>query len=216
MPLTDRYEQALIYAAQLHYKQFRKVGATEDILPEQRIPYITHLVSVATLVQQYGGDEDQAIAALLHDALEDGPEVTSKSAGQIRDEILGQFGDRVVRLVEGCTQSKDETVDWWERKQQYIDQIPHAAADVRLVSNADKLHNANSVLRDYRTLGDDLWKRFNRGQHGVLWYHSSLARAFQAAGPTPLSQALTETVAALLDAVGVSADSPLLQRHNHS
>ncbi|MEO0852070.1 MAG: HD domain-containing protein [Cyanobacteria bacterium J06648_11] len=212
MRFSDRYERALIYAAQLHYNQFRKVSATENLPDEERVPYITHLVSVSALVQQYGGDEDQAIAALLHDAIEDGPEVTQKSVEQIRGEILAQFGDRVLRLVEGCTQSKDEAVDWWERKQHYIDRIPEAPADVRLVSNADKLHNATAILRDYRAIGESLWERFSRGKHGVVWYHWSLARAFHAAEPSALTRAHANTVSLLLETAGVAEDSSLLQR----
>lgn len=168
-------------AVQLHATQVRK-GTT--------IPYAAHLLGVASIALEHGADEDEAIAALLHDAVED-------QGGQpVLDRIREQFGDRVADIVHGCTDA-DATPKppWRERKEAYIAHIAHAPQSTRLVSASDKLHNARAILLDYRTHGEALWDRFRGGRAGTLWYYRSLVEAFRAQGSTPLVDELARTVA---------------------
>jgi (p)ppGpp synthase/HD superfamily hydrolase len=164
--LTARFERALVYAFQLHRRQTRKGSHT---------PYIAHLLAVTSLVIEDGGDEDQAIAALLHDAVEDqGGLVTL-------ERIRTKFGDRVARIVEGCTDADSlPKPPWRSRKEAYLNHLAGAPAEVRRVSLADKLHNARSILADLRQSGDSVWKRFNGGKDGTLWYYRSLVEIFRA------------------------------------
>ena len=158
--LTSRFETALVYATQLHSQQKRKGSG---------IPYISHLLSVTALVLEDGGDEDQAIAALLHDAIED------QGGDKTRQEIRAKFGDRVVDIVNGCTDSEViPKPPWKERKQKYIEKMRHATPEVRRVSMADKLHNARSILAEYRQQGDEVWTKFKGAKAGTLWYFESL------------------------------------------
>jgi GTP pyrophosphokinase len=169
--LTQRYEEAFSLAARLHADQVRK-GTS--------IPYLAHLMSVSSLVLEHGGTEDEAIAGLLHDAVED-------QGGQpVLEEIRRRFGTTVSGIVEGCSDTDViPKPPWRERKQAYIAHIAAASSSVRLVSAADKLHNARSILEDYRGLGETLWFRFNAGQAEILWYYQSLVQAFRQADPTP-------------------------------
>ena len=180
MSSSTRFEEALIFATRLHAGQVRKGTNT---------PYIAHLLAVTSLVLEYGGDEDEAIAALLHDAVED-------QGGQATlDEIRRRFGDRVAEIVVGCTDAwTTPKPPWRERKEAYLAHLPQASASVRLVSAADKLHNARSILDDYRALGESLWSRFNGGKEGTLWYYRSLVEIFRAAGPFPLAEELDRVV----------------------
>jgi (p)ppGpp synthase/HD superfamily hydrolase len=166
--LTSRFAEAFSYASVLHARQTRK--GTD-------IPYLTHLMSVSALVLEDGGDEDEGIAGLLHDAVEDqGGEPTL-------EEIRRLYGDKVARIVQGCTDSVTQPKPpWRERKERYVAHIRHAPADVRRVSSADKLHNARSILADYRSLRDDLWKRFTASKSETLWYYRSLVESFRSAG----------------------------------
>jgi len=178
--LTTRFEQALVYAAQLHGTQRRK-GSD--------IPYIAHLIAVASIVLEHGGGEDEAIAALLHDAIED------QGGAATREEIRRRFGDRVTEIVDGCTDA--ETIPkppWRKRKEAYIAHVAEADESTRLVSAADKLHNSRSILADYRQLGDQLWQRFTGRKDGTLWYYRALVEAFKAHGRTPLVAELERTV----------------------
>jgi (p)ppGpp synthase/HD superfamily hydrolase len=165
--LSRRFEQALVCAFQLHRDQTRKGTHT---------PYIAHLLAVASLVIEDGGDEDQAIAALLHDAVEDqGGRVTL-------EKIKTRFGERVAWIVEGC--SDTDTLPkppWRERKEAYLEHLRGAAAEIRRVSLADKLHNARSILADLRQSRDGVWKRFSGGKEGTLWYYRSLVEIFSEA-----------------------------------
>ncbi|NJO60348.1 MAG: HD domain-containing protein [Richelia sp. RM2_1_2] len=162
--LTHRFEQALVYASRLHRKQIRKGS---------NVPYISHLLSVAALVLEDGGNEDEAIAALLHDAVED-------QGGQAaREVIFDLFGAKVVEIVDGCTDA--DTIPkpaWQERKQQYIENLRDASASVRRVSLADKLHNARSILRDLSQEGEETWKKFQGGKEGTLWYYQTVLELF--------------------------------------
>jgi GTP pyrophosphokinase len=171
MILTQRFHDALGYAMELHATQVRK-GTT--------IPYLAHLLAVASLVIEHGSTEDEAIAALLHDAIED------QGGAPTREAIRRRFGDTVVTIVDGCTDA--EVVPkppWQQRKEAYIAHLQHAPPAVHLVSIADKLHNARAILTDYRTLGDTLWARFNGGREGTLWYYQALLQVFREVGTAP-------------------------------
>jgi (p)ppGpp synthase/HD superfamily hydrolase len=169
MPYGEKFERALIYASRLHKDQVRKGTST---------PYITHLLAVASIVGENGGTEDEVVAALLHDAPEDrGGEATLR-------EIRARFGDEVTEIVEGCTDTyEDPKPPWRERKERYLAHLASASDSVRLVSSADKLHNARTVLSDYRLLGEDLWTRFNGKKEGTLWYYRAIVGTLQGDGP---------------------------------
>jgi GTP pyrophosphokinase len=179
--LGRRFESGLVYAARLHARQRRK---------GTNIPYVSHLMSVAALVLENGGGETEAIAGLLHDAIED-QRVT-------RSELRRRFGDRVARIVAGCTDADTwPKPPWKNRKRQYLAHLRRAPAEVRLVSAADKVHNARAILTDYRVLRDKLWERFNGGREGTLWYYRSLVRILRARGPVGLADELARTVGEL-------------------
>jgi len=180
MRLSPRFDDALSYANRLHAGQPRK-GSD--------IPYIAHLLAVTAIVLDYGGTEDEAIAALLHDAIED------QGGAPTREEIRRRFGEQVVVIVDGCTDA--ETIPkppWRERKEAYVAHIGDASRSVRLVSAADKLHNVRSILADYRQVRDEVWKRFTGERDGTLWYYRALADAFRAVEPSPLVEELDRAV----------------------
>jgi (p)ppGpp synthase/HD superfamily hydrolase len=169
MPYTENFENALEYAARLHRDQRRK--GTD-------IPYITHLLAVASLVGENGGTEDEVIAALLHDGPED------QGGLPTLEDIRAHFGDEVVEIVDGCTDTyEDPKPPWRERKERYLAHLADAPDSVRLVSSADKLHNARAVLSDYRIVGEDLWSRFNGGKEGTLWYYRAVVDTLRGGGP---------------------------------
>jgi (p)ppGpp synthase/HD superfamily hydrolase len=178
--LTNRFLEALSFATRLHANQKRK-GTDE--------PYIGHLLGVASLVLQYVGDEDEAIAALLHDAVEDqGGPVTLRG-------IKRKFGKKVAAIVESCSDSfETPKPPWLERKKEHLVKIRRASASVRLVCAADKLHNARSILADYRVIGEQLWKRFSGGKEGTLWYYREMAKALKRSGAGPLVKELSRVV----------------------
>jgi GTP pyrophosphokinase len=181
--LTRRFTDAFIYAAELHANQVRKGTPA---------PYISHLMAVSAIVIENGGNEDEAISALLHDAIED------QGGDATRQEIIRRFGKNVASIVDGCTDA--ETIPkppWRERKEQYIAHLAEASPSVRLVSSADKLHNARTILSDYRQLGESLWTRFNGGREGTLWYYRALVAAFCAVDSSPIIEELDRTVSEL-------------------
>ena len=178
--MTSRFENALVFAARLHRQQRRKGS---------NVPYVSHLLAVAALVIEQGGDEDEAIAALLHDAIED------QGGTAARERIRRHFGDRVTEIVEGCTDSQaNPKPPWEERKRNYIAGIGKMPASVRLVCAADKLHNARSILSDYRNLGEGLWQQFKGRKEGTLWYYRALVDALDSSGRTPLVDELDRVV----------------------
>lgn len=183
--LTNRFVDALGYAAELHLHQRRK-GKGQ--------PYVGHLLGVAAIVIHHGGGEDEVIAALLHDAVED-------QGGLPRlHEIREKFGERVAQIVDGCTDSYEasgEKRDWGERKRAYIEKVAHEPAGVRLVSAADKLANAREILADYRGEGDAVFNRFKGGKQGTLWYYRTLVNVFRKAGASPLIDELDRVVSEL-------------------
>lgn len=183
MPYGERFEQALLYAARIHRDQTRK--GTE-------VPYVTHLLAVAAIVGENGGTEDEVVAALLHDAPED-----RGGKAQLAD-IRERFGAEVADIVAGNTDTfENPKPPWRERKEAYVAHVAHAPHSVRLVSTADKLHNARSILADLRSLGEDLWPRFNGGKEGTLWYYRALVEAFRAAGSNPIVEELDRVVGEL-------------------
>jgi GTP pyrophosphokinase len=176
--LTDRFEKALVFAAQRHAKQKRKGTG---------VPYVSHLLAVCALVLEQGGSEDEAIAALLHDAVED--------RAATLDEIHDRFGDRVAGIVSGCSDTDEYPKPPWKaRKAAYIEHVKVAGASEQLVSAADKLHNARSILCDYRREGERVWDRFNADKQQTLWYYEALVRALRAHGSNPLVTELDRVV----------------------
>ena len=174
--LGARLQRAFRYAADKHAGQTRKQTA---------VPYLSHLMAVASLVLEAGGDEDMAIAALLHDVVED-------CGGMPRlQEVRKKFGARVARIVEGCTDSFGEPKpDWIERKKDYLREVKHADRETRLVSASDKLHNVRTILADYRKNGEAIWARFNGKKEGTLWYYRALSDEYQRRGPNRIAREL--------------------------
>ena len=180
MPYGEKFEAALVYAARLHRDQTRKGSG---------IPYVNHLLAVAAIVGENGGSEEEVIAALLHDAPED-------HGGRARlEEIRERFGDEVAEIVAACTDTyEDPKPAWQPRKEAYVAHVRTAPASVRLVSAADKLHNARAILADLRVLGDALWGRFTGGKEGTLWYYRALVGAYAAVGTNAVLEELGEVV----------------------
>ena len=173
MQLSDRFRQAFDFAFQLHKDQGRKGSQT---------PYLAHLMAVAALVIEDGGSEDEAIAGLLHDGPED------QGGEAVLDQIEMKFGVRVARIVEGCTDTLETPKPpWRQRKERYLAHLPSASVQVRRVSLADKLHNASTILADYRLMGDKVWERFRGGKDGTLWYYRTLRDEFLKDGRSPMA-----------------------------
>jgi (p)ppGpp synthase/HD superfamily hydrolase len=185
--LGPRLQRAFRYAAEKHAGQTRKQTA---------VPYLSHLMAVAALVLEAGGDEDVAIAALLHDVVED-------CGGMPRlREVRRMFGARVAKIVEGCTDSFGEPkAEWVERKKGYLRELKHADAETRLVSASDKLHNVRTILADYRQDGESIWKRFTGKKEGTLWYYRALSDEYQRRGLNRNTRELEIAVAQLEAAV---------------
>ena len=183
MRLSPRFDQALIYATHAHATQVRKGTET---------PYVAHLLGVCSIALEYGASEDEAIAALLHDAVED-------QGGQQRlADIRARFGDEVAEIVVACTDSfTTPKPPWEERKRAYLEHLPSETPSARLVSASDKLYNAQAILRDVYRVGDELWTRFNVPREKTLWYYRALANVFLKAGPHNLADELDRAVAEL-------------------
>lgn len=183
--LGDRFDAALVMAADLHQRQVRKGTA---------IPYVSHLLAVCSLVLTCGGDEDEAIAALLHDAVED------QGGSPTLELIRTRFGDRVAVIVEACTDTtQTPKPPAMARKRRYLADLDQdtTGTSVLLVSAADKVHNLTSILADYRMVGDQLWDRFNLQPPEHLWYYRSLADVYRRRLGGPLSDKLDGLVTQL-------------------
>src|SRR5580700_4194513 len=181
--LGPRFLRAFDFAAEKHAGQTRKAST---------IPYIAHLMGVASLVLEFGGDEDMAIAALLHDVVED------CGGAPMLKEIRRRFGNRVAKIVDGCTDSDTyPKPPWRERKEKYIRHLKSADAETRLVSAADKLNNVRSILSDYREVGELIWARFSGGREGTLWYYRALLEEFLRRNPNRLIRELELAVGEL-------------------
>ena len=194
MILSARFEDALVYAARLHATQVRKGSG---------VPYLTHLLGATAIALQYGADEDQAIAALLHDAVED-------QGGKDRlEEIRIKFGERVAVIVAGCTDSWSEPKPpWRQRKEAYLAHLHEVDRDVLLVSCADKIDNARSILKDYRMVGETLWKRFRGGKSGTLWYYRSLVGFFENVEAFPVGKELARVLSQIENLVAEGKNLP--------
>ena len=166
--LTQRFDEAVRYAHEVHGTQTKK-GTS--------IPYLAHLMGVTSIVLDDGGDEDEAIGALLHDAAED-------HGGRQRLEDIGaRFGDPVAKIVEDCTDSFATPPEpWAERKMKYAQHARLLPPPSLRVSVADKVHNTYSILRDLRTSGEQVWERYEAGPDDVLAYYQTLVRAYREAG----------------------------------
>lgn len=176
---SARLTAAFDYARRLHRKQTRK---------RTKITYLSHLMAVAALVIEHGGTEDQAIAALLHDAIED-----QNHHGSVPGQIEKRFGSKVRALVEACSDSQGPKKEEWRlRKEAYLKHLACAPGNVCLISAADKLHNARAILADYRAIGRKVWRRFNAGQKDQLWYYNSLVKAFRRADPRGRSRPIVD------------------------
>ena len=166
-PLSERFDDALVFAARHHREQLRKGS---------RVPYMTHLMSVSALVLEHGGTEDQAIAGLLHDAVEDAP---AGSGGAVLAEIRTRFGDAVADMVVACSDGLNDSGErkgtWQERKQDYVDGLPHKSLDALLVTAADKTHNGLCIAADVRRYGPGFWSTFNASREELLWYYTSVS-----------------------------------------
>lgn len=179
--LSQRFDQALTFAHGLHRAQTRKGGS---------IPYIAHLLGVAALVIEHGGDEDQAIAALLHDGPED------QGGAATLAEIRARFGEGVAQIVSDCSDTfETPKPPWAERKRRYLAHLAQTPKESLLVSLADKVHNAEAVAEDFRALGEGVFERFNAGASEVRWYYGALAAFFHEAMPGRLSARLTRAAA---------------------
>lgn len=163
-PLGELFERALCFATRAHNGHWRK-GST--------IPYISHPLQVAGIALEYGADEEQAAAALLHDVIEDTPTT--------RAEIRGEFGPRVADIVWACSDTDDHEAKgaWRPRKEAYFADLRQEGPDAALVSCSDKVHNARSIVADLRLAGPDFFERFTGKRDGTLWYYRSLVEIFE-------------------------------------
>ena len=174
--LTARFDEALAFASQVHRMQSRKGGA---------IPYIAHLLAVTALVLENGGDEDTAIAALLHDTVED------QGGLPMLERVRAAFGPRVATIVMEVSDNEgDPKPPWKTRKQQFITAIPTLSKEARLIALADKLHNVRSTIDEFRRVGDVVWTRFHGRRDGTLWYYREVLAALNV--PRPETQVTNE------------------------
>jgi GTP pyrophosphokinase len=189
--LTDRFRQALDYAFELHCHQDRKGSG---------VPYISHLLGVAGLVMEDNGDEDESIAALLHDAVED------QGGLETLEAIRQRFGERVAGIVMGCSDCYETPKPpWKERKKAYLAHLKLAEPSVMKVSLADKIHNARDILMGYHRVGPQIWDRFRGGRDGSLWYFRQLVCVFRERRSDPFVDEL-ERVVIELEALAAGED----------
>jgi (p)ppGpp synthase/HD superfamily hydrolase len=198
-----KFDEAMLLAHELHRFDVRKGNGK---------PYISHLLGVCSLVVDYGGDEEMAIAALLHDAVED------HGGYPMLDQIRERFGDRVAHIVDGCTDSyvldATKKEPWRQRKEAYLARIPLEDADVRIVSAADKLYNCRTILRDLRRDGIIALDRFNGGRKDTVWYYDELVAAFRTAGSNDLVEEFALSVEEMKRVTGYNrpAEMPRMPR----
>lgn len=189
--LSIQYYRAFEYANQWHRDQARK---------STTLPYILHPMGVASLVLEAGGDEEQAIAALLHDVPED-------CGGEIRlAEILDIFGPRVERMVRGCSDSlvaeREDKAPWRQRKQAHIDHVATADMDTLIVTAADKVHNGRAIATDLQTIGSAVWDRFNASREDIIWYYSTFFSELHKREVTPALLNPLRTAIAIMEGEG--------------
>jgi (p)ppGpp synthase/HD superfamily hydrolase len=192
--LSETYLKAFEYAFILHRNQVRKGS--------QR-PYISHLMAVSSTVMEHGGTETEAIAALLHDAVED------QGGLATLEKIRKEFGKEVASIVEACSDSvTSPKPPWRERKERYIKKLGSVSSSVILVSQADKLHNLRSLYTDYLQKGDALWQYFRGGKDGSLWYYHKLVEVFQIYGDTPILEEMKRVLNELVQLVRSQEKQP--------
>jgi len=180
MDYSPRIVDAFAFTYELHRTQVRKGS---------KVPYITHLMGVAAIVGRHGGDEDQFIAALLHDAVED------QGGRDTLERIRERFGDAVAAYVEGCSDADtDPKPPWQERKEQFIESMKKASPGLKLIIAADKLHNTRALVSDLHEKGNAVWDLFRAGREGSLWYYAEMVRALSADWSHPLLRELAEEV----------------------
>lgn len=178
--LTRRFDDAMVYAARLHAKQLRK---------GTRVPYVAHLLATASIALEHGANEDEAIAALLHDAVED------QGGNRTLSAIRKRFGDAVADIVMGCSDTdRTPKPPWRARKEEHLRHLRRAPRSVRLVAASDKLHNARSIVADLRERGRAAWDRFNAGPEEQLWYYDEMVDLFSRKGPRALAGELRRVV----------------------
>jgi (p)ppGpp synthase/HD superfamily hydrolase len=191
--LSPAFNEAVSWALDLHANHLRKGTA---------IPYVSHLMAVTANVLEAGGTETEAMAAILHDAVED----TAATVEDVRE----RFGDEVAGIVDGCSDADViPKPPWKARKLAYIEHLKEASESVLIVSMADKYHNANAILKDYREIGEELWNRFNGGREGSLWYYEELVKVItpRATGRLErLGKAFEKTVEMLVSESAVSSN----------
>lgn len=181
--LGERFQAAFELAFQLHRGQKRKGS---------QVAYISHLMATAALVIEMNGSENEAIAALLHDAVED------QGGYETLDHIRARFGDEVARMVQECSDAfVSPKPPWKERKIQYLAHLPQASSGALRVSLADKIHNARDLLITYAQCGEGTWERFRGGREGTLWYYRSLVTTYQGCCASPWVDELARIVGQL-------------------
>ncbi len=190
MSYSEKFEQALVYAARVHSRQDRKGSSA---------PYITHLLAVAALVGENGGSEDQVIAALLHDAPED-------QGGRERlEDVKTTFGGSVARIVSGCTDSLENPKPTWRpRKEAFIRRLREANDDVILVVLADKVHNASTTVEDLREFGESTFDKFTGKKEGTLWYYREVYKVLSHRAHNRLTDRLRKLVEEMHKLAGAS------------
>lgn len=187
MAFSARITEAFALMYELHHDQRRKGSDT---------PYIAHLMSAAALVAEYGGNEDQFIAALLHDAVED------RGGLPTLERIKAAFGPLVADYVWQCSDSHSvPKPPWRERKRQHIEELTVAVPEVKLISAADKLHNGRSIVADRRLHGDAVWSRFQGGRDGTLWYYQAMIAGLRQGWEHPILVELDLVVHAMQEPV---------------
>ena len=189
LALSPRYSDALQFCFEIHKDQRRKGG---------NVPYVSHLLAVSAMVMEQGGNEDEAIAALLHDSAED------CGGLPMLEQVRNRFGDKVASIVEGCTDSLSEDPDnkesWKVRKERYIAHLRQADRSTLLVAACDKFHNLSNTVRDLNAHGKQVWSRFNKGPEDQVWYYSECISAFEAV-ELPVAKELQRELAVLKEFV---------------
>ena len=192
IPISPRFRQALDYAATLHAEHTRKGSG---------IAYVSHLLGVAALAIEYGANEDEAIAALLHDAVED------QGGPPTLEAIRKSYGDEVARIVDACSDTDEvPKPPWKERKEAYLEHLESADESVRLVSCCDKIHNLRAILSDYRHFGSEVFDRFKAGQEGTMWYYAALSETFTRLGPERPASDFANVLSTLQTELGKATD----------
>jgi len=188
---SERLDEAIALAVDAFRSKVRKGS---------QIPYVTHLLQVLVTVAEHGGDEEQLIAAVLHDYLED-------IRGAERAVLAQRFGERVARLVEGLSDSTTHPKPpWQERKESYLQALATEPHELKLISTADKLHNATSILRDYRLLREEVWDRFTATREQTLWYYRAAYAALSTGWQHPLLDDLRRVIVAMHEEAGESIE----------